>query len=327
MNNQCEIVQDILPLYVDQACSNASRQLVEEHISDCPDCSAILKKLKSDTYESSLREETEGVINHHVKSQKRKTLLVGSCIAGILCIPIIVCLIVNLAVGHALDWFFIVLTSLMVFASLTVVPLVFEKQRGIYTILSFTASLLLLLLTCSIYSHGDWFWVTASSVLFGLAVPLFPYIVYKAPLNHFLKNNKGLLILGVETLLFFIMMLCIGLYSASNAYWGTMLAITLPIVIWIWILFVVCRYLPANAFIRAGLASIIVGSFAFCADKLINGLLHFDLPWPAPHLGTWNTNTVDGNVKWLILIVCAALGITFIVIGMRRQLCMKKDRT
>ena len=34
--NQCDIVQDLLPLYYDHACSLASCQLVEQHLTDCP---------------------------------------------------------------------------------------------------------------------------------------------------------------------------------------------------------------------------------------------------------------------------------------------------
>ena len=73
-----------------------------------------------------MKAEKNDVIAHHAKTQTRKTLIAGASIAGVLCIPILVCLIVNLAVGHALSWFFIVLTSLLVVASLTVVPLVVE---------------------------------------------------------------------------------------------------------------------------------------------------------------------------------------------------------
>lgn len=35
---QCEIVRDLLPLYIDDVCSEESRQLVEEHLSSCSGC-------------------------------------------------------------------------------------------------------------------------------------------------------------------------------------------------------------------------------------------------------------------------------------------------
>ena len=41
MKTTCEIVRDLLPLYVDDVCSPASRGLVEEHLEQCSDCKGI----------------------------------------------------------------------------------------------------------------------------------------------------------------------------------------------------------------------------------------------------------------------------------------------
>lgn len=41
MSKQCDIVRDILPLYVDGACSEASAEMVKEHLNACADCNAI----------------------------------------------------------------------------------------------------------------------------------------------------------------------------------------------------------------------------------------------------------------------------------------------
>ena len=38
MKNRCDIVQDLLPLYVDGCCHPGSRELVEEHLQECPAC-------------------------------------------------------------------------------------------------------------------------------------------------------------------------------------------------------------------------------------------------------------------------------------------------
>ena len=40
MSKQCDIVRDILPLYVDGACSEASAEMVKEHLNACADCNA-----------------------------------------------------------------------------------------------------------------------------------------------------------------------------------------------------------------------------------------------------------------------------------------------
>ena len=38
MKISCNIIEDLLPLYVDEAASEDSRQLVEEHLKGCPSC-------------------------------------------------------------------------------------------------------------------------------------------------------------------------------------------------------------------------------------------------------------------------------------------------
>lgn len=40
MKVPCEVIQDLLPLYEDGVCSEASRALVEEHLSACETCAA-----------------------------------------------------------------------------------------------------------------------------------------------------------------------------------------------------------------------------------------------------------------------------------------------
>ena len=41
----CDIILDLLPLYADEACSEDSRTLVEEHISHCPECGKLLRDM------------------------------------------------------------------------------------------------------------------------------------------------------------------------------------------------------------------------------------------------------------------------------------------
>lgn len=47
MNNiSCKIIEDLLPLYVDGACSEESRNAVESHISACAECRKKLGQMK-----------------------------------------------------------------------------------------------------------------------------------------------------------------------------------------------------------------------------------------------------------------------------------------
>lgn len=57
MSKQCDIVRDILPLYVDGACSEASAEMVKEHLNACADCNAIYQKLLSHTSEPLTKDD------------------------------------------------------------------------------------------------------------------------------------------------------------------------------------------------------------------------------------------------------------------------------
>ena len=35
---KCEIIRDLIPLYLDDVCSEESKKLVEDHLSECKEC-------------------------------------------------------------------------------------------------------------------------------------------------------------------------------------------------------------------------------------------------------------------------------------------------
>ena len=89
MSKQCDIVRDILPLYVDGACSEASAEMVKEHLTACTDCNAIYQKLLSHTNEDVLHKESESVIMRHEAKEKqrdRKKITIAVLISIALCI-------------------------------------------------------------------------------------------------------------------------------------------------------------------------------------------------------------------------------------------------
>lgn len=45
--NECSIVQDILPLYVEEMVSDDTVSFVREHLKDCPRCRAELENCKT----------------------------------------------------------------------------------------------------------------------------------------------------------------------------------------------------------------------------------------------------------------------------------------
>jgi hypothetical protein len=48
MKNNCDVVTDLLPLYVDGVCSEESKKLVEEHLEECEACRNASRMLQED---------------------------------------------------------------------------------------------------------------------------------------------------------------------------------------------------------------------------------------------------------------------------------------
>ena len=53
MNIKCEVIRDLLPLYVDEVVSEESRELIEEHLKECEECRASLSLLREDLPEAA----------------------------------------------------------------------------------------------------------------------------------------------------------------------------------------------------------------------------------------------------------------------------------
>ena len=46
MKISCDVIEDLLPLYIDDMVSEDSRQLVEEHLKECTTCQKMMEKKK-----------------------------------------------------------------------------------------------------------------------------------------------------------------------------------------------------------------------------------------------------------------------------------------
>jgi predicted anti-sigma-YlaC factor YlaD len=86
MKLSCEIVKDLLPLYLDGVCSNDSKTAVEEHLATCENCKAELQAMQTSlpirATEQNIN-QAEAVINLSKKWRKgmMKSLLKGILIA------------------------------------------------------------------------------------------------------------------------------------------------------------------------------------------------------------------------------------------------------
>lgn len=59
----CNVNKDLLPLYVDDVCSEESKSMVEEHLAGCEKCQEYYEALKEGIPEEKIAEEKEGLLS------------------------------------------------------------------------------------------------------------------------------------------------------------------------------------------------------------------------------------------------------------------------
>lgn len=146
-------------------------------------------------------------------------------------LALLACFISNLAVQHRLDWFFIVLFSIAIAASLTLAPAIAamhpktENYKAPIALGCFLLSLELLLLTCCIFTGGDWFFIAGISVLLGAAVLLLPMVMAKLPLPAALADKKASLWLLISLALLILLLCVCALYEGGGWLPVTIIAV------------------------------------------------------------------------------------------------------
>ena len=85
MKLDCELIQDLLPLYAEGLCSPASRRAVEEHLSDCEDCRRLTAPLPIE--EPGDTPNADRAVKKGIKKVRRRWL--SSLIAAVLVVPLL----------------------------------------------------------------------------------------------------------------------------------------------------------------------------------------------------------------------------------------------
>ena len=258
--NLCDIVEDLLPLYYDGVCSDKSKVLVEEHVKTCPSCKVKLEALKNTKAEKTFRVEAKTVLKQHAKKEKTAAMIIGSSIAGVLMVPIVISLL--LSFGGYSDWKTnaVLIASMLLVAGLTVVPILSKTNKFSRAIMASTAALVLIIFFVEMFFYkGGWleFGEIATSVVFGISIVFFPFVVKQAELPQIIKNHKGLLVFLWDTLWFYLMLF---LFAVDYPiYTKDILGVSTFFAGLIWIGFLIIRYLKINPYFRAGLVAFVTG--------------------------------------------------------------------
>mgnify|MGYP002868440287 CR=1 FL=1 len=312
MKYSCDLIRDLLPLYQDDVCSQSSRQTVEEHLKECKGCNDFLEAMRrGEEIETAIDTERDDALSSQAKFFKRRSAVVGTVFAGVFMLPVLICLIIGLA-GGGLSWVMIVMSAMLIPISLIAVPLLAPDNKALWTLGSFTVSLMLLLGVCCIISDGSWFFTAASSVLFGLAAVFLPFAVRAKPIAAILKGRKGLAVMALDTALYIIMMLCIGLSNGLGAgYYSTAFCVSFPIFLWIWGLFLIIRYLKAGGLLKTA-AALAMTSLVTIVSSLIFHLSDKSSLIYIEALG----GRVEFSSFTALAVICTVIGAVFALTGL-----------
>ncbi len=85
----CDIIKDLLPLYIDGVSSESTNKLIEEHLSECEDCQKELELMQDAPIISVKDEDLEKsvkIVGKKLKKFKKKTVIKAVSAALALCI-------------------------------------------------------------------------------------------------------------------------------------------------------------------------------------------------------------------------------------------------
>lgn len=79
----CDVIKDLLPLYADNVCSEHSKDIVEEHLTECEDCREYYEAMTEKLPEISGKDVSAGAEDEFLTYVKRKLTYQKLLIAGI----------------------------------------------------------------------------------------------------------------------------------------------------------------------------------------------------------------------------------------------------
>jgi len=163
-----------------------------------------------------------------------------------------VCFICDLAVCRRLDWFWIVLTSLLLAFAFTNLPFLVRENRAAVCLAWATGALFLLLLACWRFVGG--IWILGGLVITALSLAL-PWGAWA--IRRFRKGRGAVGIMVLFTVWVFALLAVIHIFTGG----AWLLSLGWPIagfsLTFVWAYFAVAYWLPVSRWCKAGLLTVI----------------------------------------------------------------------
>ncbi len=88
MNNNCDVVRDLIPLYTEKIASDESVRIVDEHCKECAECKRILEITQTDIEVKSQHDEKMEKVWKNLKKKKRKRMVKNIVILALIVIAL-----------------------------------------------------------------------------------------------------------------------------------------------------------------------------------------------------------------------------------------------
>lgn len=236
-------------------------------------------------------------------------------------ITLLVCFICNVAISKRLDWFWIVLSALMLGFCFTNLPMLVKRDRWAVCLGAATGSLLLLLLVCRLYT-GDPRVMTGFGVV-AVCLSLFwgVWAIWR-----FYGRHVAVLSLLWFSVWLFLLLTVIWLFVGGT--WLVRLGYTISAtsLAVVWLYFAVGRWLPVNGWIKTGIYFALT-AFLAPAGSAFGEWLSGGTANPGPEVYfQWNLLFHPVEYEWIpiLVFVCMLLAaVILLAIGLVKSLCKK----
>ena len=246
-------------------------------------------------------------------------------------IALIPCFICNLVTTKTLSWFWIVVSALLFAFTFTNLPKLIKKSKLLFVPLSQYLAFVLLLGVCCIYSKGNWFWIPALSVLFGLIIIFTPIFIAKYSVFAKIKKYNDFVSVAVDFIALNILLIVINAYALTNGYangwWYFNTA--LPIVFFIYFvlnLLLCVRFLKVNKLLKTSIILFLINIFTYAPPLFIKVKnLKFQKEIDSANifkadLTSWKVGvSIENNVHLIICLTLLFLAVTFLILGIIRR--------
>lgn len=236
------------------------------------------------------------------------------------------------------DWFFVAGMSVLFGLCLLLLPLVLLRlplpealvsRKALLCLGADLALLLGLLGVCCAYTDGDWFWITAVSVLFAASILLLPFVIRQLPLPEALTRHRAALWLGTVSLMLFVLLGAACLYDGGHWFLLPALPMALYGLLLPWGVLVLVRYLRVGRWFRAsaavGFMALWYWLFPWVLDRVmaLDGRFS-DQPYSLLRpfgfdLLRWDAAGTASNVMLLILAALILAALILAAVGILRR--------